>query len=139
VEKKMNRKTWIMSTLRRASYRWPPINEAEKLARKERGRYECAYCHELFKSGEYAKDHIEPIVPYSGFPIHPVTGGPDWTIIIDRLLCDVEDIQILCHSCHDQKTAIEDTMRATYNAQKKEMEKQLKKEQKLLAKKQPVS
>ncbi len=128
--KKLTRKTWIMSTLRRASYRWPEINEAEKAARVERGKYKCAMCEGLFRHKEYAKDHIEPIVPYDGFPIHPTTGGPDWTIIIDRMMCDRENIQILCHSCHDIKTATEDAMRANYNADEKAKEKKLAKEEK---------
>jgi len=128
--KKINKKTWIMSTLRRASYRWPALNEAEKRARKDRGLYECAMCGGLFKAKEYAKDHIEPIVPYSGFPIHPITGGPDWTIIIERLFCDVENVQILCHACHTVKSDVEDKMRATHSADKKEIERLLKKQEK---------
>lgn len=129
--KKINKKTWIMATLRRASYRWPAINEAERLARRERGLYECAMCNQLYRRGEYAKDHVEPVIPFTGFPIHPITGGPDWTIVIDRLLCDIENFQILCHSCHDQKSAIEDAMRANHNANLKEIDKKQKKEEKL--------
>jgi hypothetical protein len=130
--KKINKKTWIMATLRRASYRWPAIDEAERRARVERGLYKCAMCEGSFRNKEYARDHIESIVPYEGFPMHPITGGPDWTIVIDRLFCGVEGIQILCHPCHDLKTAQEDAMRANYNAEKKKIEK----EQKKLAKKQ---
>lgn len=132
--KKINKKTWIMSTLRRASYRWPSINEAERRARVDRGLYQCAMCQGSFRNGEYAKDHIVPIVPYEGFPLHPITGGPDWTIIIERLFCNVEDIQVLCHSCHDSKSSIEDTMRANHTADTREKEKLLKKAQKKLAK-----
>lgn len=133
--KRMTKKTWIMSGLRRMTYRWPPLNEVEKNSRVERGRYKCATCGELFKAGEYAKDHVVPIVPYEGFPLHPVTGGPDWTIIIERMLTDVEDLQILCHACHDMKTAIEDSMRASYNQKQKDEEKARKKQEKLDKKK----
>lgn len=126
-EKKINKKTWIMSTLRRASYRWPPRNEAEKLARVERGLYKCAMCEGLFRAKEYAIDHIVPVISIKD-------GFTTWDDVFDTLLCDVDGFQILCHPCHDQKTAIEDTMRANYNAERKaEMKKQLK-EQKRLAK-----
>lgn len=125
--KTMTKKTWIMASLRRASYRWPPRAQIEREARRERGKYECAVCKELFKAKEYAIDHLQPVIPYDGFPIHPVTGGLDWTIIIDRLFCDKENLQIICHADHSVKSDIEDGMRAAFNAKKKADEKLLKK------------
>lgn len=123
-EKKFNKKNWIMASLRRMSYRYLPRNLAQKNARKDRGLYECASCKSLFKAKEFAIDHIEPVIPLQeGFPMHPITGGPDWTIVIDRLFCDVKGFQILCIPCHDIKTQIEDSMRASYNAKRKEEEK----------------
>lgn len=121
--KKFNIKTWLTSGLRRMSYRYPPRNEALKLSRVERGLYKCAMCENLFKNGEFIIDHIEPVVPYTGFPIHPVTGGPDWTIFIERLFCPVENFQVLCKPCSDTKTAIEDSMRTTSNQNKKSKKK----------------
>lgn len=122
--KKFNKKSWITSSLRRMSYRWAPRNLALKAARVERGLYKCAHCEELFKNGEFALDHIVPMVPHTGFPMHPVTKGPDWTIIIDRLFCDVDGFQVLCNSCHDIKTSIEDNIRG---AQPKKTKKRLAK------------
>lgn len=125
--KRINKKTWIMATLRRASYRWPARNEAVKLARVDRGLYKCAMCEGTFLQKETAIDHIEPVVPFNGFPMHPLTTEPDWTIIIDRLFCDVTGFQILCHQCHDSKTMSEDTLRANYNKERKDLEKEEKK------------
>jgi hypothetical protein len=34
---------------------------------------------------------------------------------IDRLFCDVDGFQVLCNSCHDAKTMMEDTLRAKFN------------------------
>lgn len=126
-KKKVNKKTWIMSTLRRASYRWPPRNEAERLARIDRGLYKCAMCEGTFRSKEYAIDHINPVISLKD-------GFSSWDEVIDTLFCDVEGFQILCHPCHDQKTAIEDTMRANYHAERKLEEKNRLKEEKRLAK-----
>lgn len=122
--KKLTRKTWIMATLRRASYRWPARNESEKIARVERGLYKCAMCEGTFRNGEYAIDHIKSVISLKD-------GFTTWDDVIENLFCDVEGFQILCHPCHDIKTAQEDSMRANYNAEKKELAKQHKKEEKL--------
>ena len=133
-KKNFNKKTWVTSSLRRMSYRYPPRNEALKNGRVDRGLYKCAMCEGIFHQKEVKIDHVEPVVPFTGFPMHPLTQGPDWTIFMDRLFCDVEGFQLLCDPCHDQKTIIEDTMRATYNAEQKEIEKKKLKEEKKLAK-----
>lgn len=126
-KKKFNPKTWLTSVLRRASYRWPPRSEAIKKARIDRGLYKCAMCLNSFKQSDTIVDHIKSVVPLEGFPIHPVTGKPDWTIFIERLFCDVDGFQILCNNCADAKTLIEDEMRKMNNEQKK-LEKDKKKE-----------
>ena len=119
---KFNPKNWLISTLRRASYRWPSRNEALKLARIDRGLYKCASCNGTFKNKEVIIDHIETVVPLTGFPIHPATGTEDWTIFINRLFCPVEGFQILCNTCSDIKTIQEDEMRKFYKLKKKEEE-----------------
>lgn len=129
---KFNKKTWLTSVLRRASYRWPYRNEALKLARVDRGLYKCNMCQGTFKQKETIIDHIKPVVPLEGFPMHPITGNPDWTIFIERLYCDVEGFQILCNTCADAKTIIEDEMRKMYKNQqdtdnKKDVDKKKKK------------
>lgn len=126
-KKQINKKTWITAGLRRMSYRWTPRNEALKLARVERGLYKCAMCESSFKQNEVVIDHIEPVVSIKD-------GFTNWEDFINRLFCDVEGFQILCYPCHDQKTNIEDSLRAEYNAERKRIEKEKKKEQKRLAK-----
>ena len=132
--KRMTKKTWIMASLRRAGYRWPEKAQAERDARVDRGLYKCAMCGESFKSKEYAIDHIEPVVPHTGFPLHPITGGPDWTIIIERMFCDKEGFQILCLVDHDLKSSIEDKLRSDNGAKRKEeakLQKKLDKQKKV--------
>lgn len=122
--KKMTKKTWIMAGLRRMSYRWPPKNEAERAARVDRGLYKCATCEGTFRAGEYAIDHIKPVVALK-------EGFTTWDEVINTLFCDKDGFQILCHACHDMKTAIEDSMRASYNKERKEDKKLVKKKEKV--------
>lgn len=108
-------KSWVISTLRRASFRFQPRNEALVRARVDRGLYKCNICSEIFKRGDVQIDHIKPVIP--------LTGWDDWNGFIDRLFCDTEGFQIICTVCHDVKTTTEDTIRANNNAERKSKEK----------------
>lgn len=101
--------SFIKSILRKASMRWGPTNRVKAKARVERGRYRCAKCGEVvpatavveLKNGKVkrvkniAVDHINPVVPTSGFD--------SWDNVIDRLFCDECGLQLLCRECHDEK------------------------------------
>lgn len=102
--KKHNRKTFVTGSLRRASLRWPPRNEALKKARVDRGLYRCAMCENTFKRDEVHIDHILPV-------INPSIGFNGWDDFIDKLFCDVDGFQILCKMDHEIKTMLEDEMR----------------------------
>lgn len=110
--KPFNKKTWIISTLRRASYRWPARNQAEKAARRDRGLYECAHCKGLFRRGEYKLDHINPVVSLKD-------GFISWDLFIEGLFCDAANYQVLCTGCHDIKTSLEKEMRKLYGKKDK--------------------
>lgn len=105
-------KSFIINTLRRASYRWSPRGEAMKLARIERGQYECASCEEIFKNKDIQVDHIAPIVD-------PKRGFTTWDEYIARMFCPVEGFQVLCKPCHEKKTNKEKDVRKVYRAKKK--------------------
>lgn len=107
--------TFIVNALRSASMRWAPKNECIKLARVRRGVYLCACCKEEVKptmkvEGKTKKnihvDHIEPVVPLTGF-----TNLDDYA---KRLFCEVDNLQLLCHPCHDLKTKEETVQRAAH-------------------------
>ncbi len=57
-----------------------------------------------FKSKEINVDHIIPVVD-------PIKGFESIEIFIENLFCDENNLQILCVSCHSQKTALENTNR----------------------------
>jgi len=100
-------KSWIISVLRKASYRWPERNKAVQAAKKGRNQYECAHCKGIFGSKEIRKDHINPVVD-------PEKGFETWDIYIKRMFVKVDGWQILCDSCHDTKSALEREERKRY-------------------------
>jgi 5-methylcytosine-specific restriction endonuclease McrA len=110
--KRSNLKSFIINSLRRATYRWPPRGDALKCSRKEKGLYECAHCKEFFKNKEICLDHIVPVVD-------PKTGFTTWDDYIEKMFPEKEGFQVLCRRCHDVKTGLEDEMRKYYNKKRK--------------------
>lgn len=103
-KKSVSLKSFIISTLRRASFRWPKRNDAMKLARISRGLYLCAGCKKPHRNKEIRIDHIEPVVGMKGFI--------GWDSYIERMFCDVTGFQILCLQCHATKTELENKKRS---------------------------
>ena len=118
-----NIKTWLTGVLRRASLRWPARSEALRRSRVDRGLYQCAICEQQFKQRDVAVDHIHPVISLT-------EGFTNWDEFINRLFCEPDHMQVLCHVCHNSKSAVEDKVRATINAQKKIEEKKRIKEEK---------
>lgn len=102
-----NLNTFVKGILRRGSFHWRARTEAMQAARIERGKYKCAMCEETFGPKEVDLDHVEPVVD-------PKTGFTTWDDYINRLYCPAEGFQVICHSCHDFKTLLEDQMREHY-------------------------
>ena len=102
--------SFIKSTLRGATRKWQPISDCLKAARVRRGFYECKGCKEIVPAsikpdgGKRVKnvhvDHIDPVV-------NPLTGFVSWDETIERMFCEPEGLQVLCDSCHKEKTDIE--------------------------------
>jgi 5-methylcytosine-specific restriction endonuclease McrA len=110
--KKYNSDTFAKGAMRRASLMWPPISECRKLARRERGKYECAMCKELFSAKEVQIDHRQPVVDI-------IKGWESWDVFIARLFCDVDNLDCLCVNCHKSKSAMEVEMRKYARAKRK--------------------
>ena len=112
---KMDKRTraYIMTSLRQASYKWPSRNLALKEARISRGVYECAGCKSHFGRKEIQVDHIIPVMP--------LNGSDDFNVILERLFCPSEGLQILCKPCHKDKTDLENKARKEYRRIKKDI------------------
>lgn len=100
-------KSFVTSALRAASRRWPPKYKALKEAfagRKVNAKtgklamhYTCAACKKLYAATDVQVDHIKPVVD-------PKKGFVSWDVYINRMFCEIEDLQVMCKPCHKIKT-----------------------------------
>jgi 5-methylcytosine-specific restriction endonuclease McrA len=118
VDKKRNGGEWtdsrfrsfVTSALRAASRRWPPKFKALKEAfvgrktNKKTGKlamhYKCAKCKKHFVAADVQVDHVLPVVD-------PKVGFVGWDSFIDRIFCEIENLQVMCKPCHKVKTELE--------------------------------
>ena len=99
-------KSFITSTIRSGFRRWPEKYEALNKAKAGKkvnevtGRlaehYKCEHCKKTYVSKDVQVDHIDPVVPPSGFT--------SWDDFINRLFCSAKNLQVLCKTCHQVKT-----------------------------------
>lgn len=102
-------KSFIVSALRKASSRYPPkfkTLDAAKTLKKvnpSTGRiaqhYKCAICQKDFTQKEVQVDHKQPVVGPDGFT--------SWDDYVNRMFCEVDNLQVLCKECHGTKTKLE--------------------------------
>lgn len=62
--------------------------------------YRCAECKQLFVAADVQVDHIEPVVD-------PKKGFVSWDSFINRIFCEIENLQVLCKADHKIKTSLE--------------------------------
>jgi len=98
---------YIISVLRRASYRFRSRTIAFGRARIKRGLYKCADCDGEFDRYDVQLDHIEPVVD-------PIDGFISWDIFIKRLFIEPEGYACLCKNCHSIKTWLEKQLREEF-------------------------
>lgn len=111
---------FITSTIRSGFRRWPEkytaLDRAKvgKIKNKQTGRlaehYRCASCNGNFISKDVQVDHIDPVVPLTGFTT--------WDNFIERMFCDSEKLQVLCIKCHKDKTKKESELRKNLRGKK---------------------
>lgn len=104
------KKNFVKQSLRRASYRWPFKHMAKNNKRIERGFYECESCKGAFGPKEINLDHKEAVEDVK-------TGFINWDKFVDRLFVKTDGFQVLCITCHDAKTLVENEQRRA-NGQK---------------------
>lgn len=116
--------TYIRNILRQGSMRWGPKHTAKKKANISRGVYLCACCNQHVPSsirieGKRKRvnnvfvDHINPIVD-------PEKGFEGFDVFIERLFCEEDNLQVLCGTCHDEKSVKERALAAETRKNNKE-------------------
>jgi 5-methylcytosine-specific restriction endonuclease McrA len=103
--------------------KWAPISLCQKQARVKRGLYKCAGCGAEVpasvkdENGRRKKnihvDHINPIVD-------PAVGWTTWDDCIERMFCELDNLQVLCGDCHEVKSNTEKQIAKERRAQEKE-------------------
>ena len=84
-----------------------------------RGGKQCV-CKQCGKSSPWSKcsvDHVDPVIPYDR-----CAEEMTFDEIINRMWCDQDNLQVLCESCHNEKTQAENVVRRAHKKAKKEAE-----------------
>lgn len=120
---------WLKSLLRGGSRRWRPKNAAKQSARegkivnpktgRENNAGRCASCGELFLEKELEADHIEPVVPIG--KTMSLCSREDFdpskhvclAEVAERMYVEIDGYQMLCNTCHKDKTTRERQARKT--------------------------
>ena len=96
--------SFIRSALRQKSRFWKPITECKLKARRlykgvnkrQKYEYQCNACKHWYIEKKINVDHIHPA--------GSLMNSKDLPGFVERLFCEVDNLQVLCEKCHDKKT-----------------------------------
>jgi 5-methylcytosine-specific restriction endonuclease McrA len=96
--------SFIRSALRQKSRWWKPISQAKAKAKRsykgplkrQKFEYQCAVCSNWYPDKEINVDHI--------IPAGTLRCANDLPGFVERLFCEVDNLQVLCETCHNKKT-----------------------------------
>jgi 5-methylcytosine-specific restriction endonuclease McrA len=99
--------SFIRSALRQKSRWWKPITECKMKARRaykgpskrQKFEYQCNSCKAWFPEKQINVDHIKPA--------GSLNCAADLAGFVERLFCEQDNLQVLCESCHNEKTKLE--------------------------------
>lgn len=126
--KKFVLSAYIKNAIRRMSYKFSARTEAYAAVRMPRPAdwpnqrvkwvVPCADCKEIFEMKSTQCDHIEPIIPTSGWPAAPVSKlydckaeDKDMNVLVYRTFVPASKLQVLCKGCHSIKSKTENAKR----------------------------
>lgn len=96
--------SFIRSALRQKSRWWKPITQCKMKSRRpykgpnkrQKFEYQCKQCLKWFPDKKVNVDHI--------IPAGTLKCAQDLPGFVERLFCEVGNLQVLCTTCHDKKT-----------------------------------
>jgi len=103
--------SFIRSALRQKSRFWKPITQCKMKARRtykgplkrQKFEYQCKECSNWFPDKKINVDHITPA--------GTLRCANDLPGFVERLFCEVDNLQVLCETCHNKKTQDEKSKR----------------------------
>ena len=106
--------SFIRSGLRQKSRWWKPITQCKLNAKRaykgpnkrQKFEYQCNSCKKWFAEKNINVDHIQPA--------GSLNCANDLPGFVERLFCEVDNLQVLCIQCHDTKSK-DDKLRLTKN------------------------
>lgn len=118
VDLKTQRIRFLIPILRRKSLHWPARNECKKNARRAPNQYECVVCGptKLHPGNGVHVDHIKSV-------INVKTSFVSFDSYVESLFCDISNLQILCITHHEQKSALENAQRELNKSRNKKKNK----------------
>lgn len=96
--------SFIRSGLRQKSRWWKPITECKLKAKRaykgpnkrQRFEYQCNTCKLWFAEKHINVDHIQPA--------GSLNCAQDLPGFVERLFCEIDNLQCICETCHNVKT-----------------------------------
>jgi 5-methylcytosine-specific restriction endonuclease McrA len=96
--------SFIRSGLRQKSRFWKPITQCKMKARRpykgplkrQKFEYQCNECEKWFPEKKINVDHIHPA--------GTLRCANDLPGFVERLFCEIDNLQVLCEACHNVKT-----------------------------------
>jgi 5-methylcytosine-specific restriction endonuclease McrA len=96
--------SFIRSGLRQKSRFWKPITQCKMAARRtykgpnkrQKFEYQCNVCNNWFPEKKINIDHINPA--------GSLRCANDLPGFVERLFCEIDNLQCICEKCHNVKT-----------------------------------
>jgi len=103
--------SFIRSSLRNRSRFWKPVLLCKEKAKrkyegsnkKQKYEYQCNCCKKWYAAKNINVDHI--------VPAGELNCAADLPGFVERLFCEVDNMQVLCLECHDSKSKLENQER----------------------------
>ena len=105
--------SFIRSGLRQKSRWWKPITDCKLAAKRayqgtnkrQKFEYQCNKCKNWFPEKQINIDHI--------IPAGTLTCAQDLPAFVEKLFCEIDNLQCLCEECHNVKTQSEKPKKKT--------------------------
>lgn len=79
----------------------------------------CAECKQPTPKSYLECDHIAPIILLDSSLESMVQSNAGWDNLIDRVWCEIKNLQGICQTCHERKSLAEGKLRRQYKKEKK--------------------